>query len=163
MVKQVDPLTSIRWLGDQTVLATTKSHLFYLTCGKNPITGAIMSFSNSNDKRYSLLAALSDRVVLSIQKSSERTRFEVKSMLMLEPLLLGYLNSVSSYRLDLALISNCMKYLDTNAISGQLAKKLTSLRLFAHLNLLHRNQPGHAVTVSTDTELDSLFPYYDLS
>ena len=144
MIKQVDSLTSIRWLGDQTVLATTKSHLFFMTCGKNPITGAIMSFSNSNEKHYSLIAALSDRVILSTQKSSERARFEVKSLFMLEALLLGYLNSVSSYRLDLTLISSCMKYLDTNAISGQLARKMTSLRLFAHLNLLHRNQPSHA-------------------
>lgn len=44
--------------------------------------------------------------------------------MMLECLLLGYLNSVSSYKLDLNLVTNCLKYLDTNAISGMLLRKL---------------------------------------
>lgn len=87
-----------------------------------------------------LAGVLSDRMITA-RKESNRVKFETKPLCMLESLILGYLNGVSSYKLDLKLIANCLRYLDTNAISAQLLKKLKSLRLTQHANFLQRSQP----------------------
>ena len=64
MIKLNETLTSIRWLGDQTVLAATNTHLLYMTSGKSPMSNVVMSFSQGH---CSLFTALADRVILAIQ------------------------------------------------------------------------------------------------
>jgi len=64
--------------------------------------------------------ALSDRVLFATEDKSQATnvRFNVKAISMLEPLLLGYLSSLSQSKLyqdlDRILVQRCLTYLDSN-------------------------------------------------
>jgi hypothetical protein len=106
---KMQEITGVRWLGDHTILLTTEKNLRYITCGRLATSGVIVSFDGS--AKTTLINALSDRLILA------NPHIKGSAVSLLEPLLLGYLHSVSSYKLDVELVSNCLRYLDTNMIS----------------------------------------------
>ena len=92
---------------DQTILFSTDTHLHYLTqekgsnseSGSISPSGIVMSFRPF--EIGSLVGALSDRILIAYSDPSQKTnvRFSIKAVSMLEPLLLGYLSTVSQSKL----------------------------------------------------------------
>jgi hypothetical protein len=95
---------------------------------------AILSFNNQV-----IVGALSDRVLLC-----EGSRFIVRAVPLLEPLLLGYLASFSSAKakqeIDISLVQRACKYIETNQISQNLTRKLRQLDLLNTQIFLFSNQ-----------------------
>ena len=65
-----------------------------------------------------LVKALSDRVILAQRTiNTKEMLIRTRPIFMLEPLLLGYLFSVPSAKIDVEAVQNCLKFMDTNAMS----------------------------------------------
>ena len=117
---------------DSTVLFQTDTHLHYLTQEKGgtaastrdqkvwasadsvSATGTVLSFNSKGreqTQRYSLIGALSDRILLATQDKSKPSgvRFLVRPVSLLEPLLLGYLSSISQSKIQQELDRDLVK------------------------------------------------------
>ena len=87
-----------------TVLFCTDHHLYYLTQEKgtyssnenSTVSEAVLPYGNiiSLAKQRTIVGALSDRILLA--EGGKEPRFIVRGTPMLEPLLLGYLATISS-------------------------------------------------------------------
>ena len=86
-----------------------------------------------------LVKALADRVVFASRKLGGLVKFFSRPMLMLEPILLGYLLSAPPGKLNVESVQNCLKYLDTVAISQKLLQALTSHGLMKSVKFLLKN------------------------
>ena len=67
-----------------------------------------------------VVKALADRVILASQSLSGQVEFLSRTIMMLEPILLGHLASVPVGKADVAALQSCLKYLDTVSISDKL-------------------------------------------
>ena len=120
-------------MGDHTALVTTQDHLIQVYCERNPKAGVVLSLTNCLDKSTNALVdendlpetpivvkALADRVIFASQKLGGPVKLMSRPILMLEPILLGYLSSTSIGKADVASVQNCLKYLDTVSITQKL-------------------------------------------
>jgi len=155
---------SLTVVAGATILFSTDHHLYYLTQEKGTqqvqAAGIVMSFQRTDSKnREQVVGALGDRVVLVSRetdsglneqqngsKSSKITsqiKFIARSIALLEPLLLGYLATISPTKLkaelDVDLVQRACKFLDTNQISQNLPMKLSQLGLLNSQMFLNQN------------------------
>ena len=155
---------SLLVVAGHTILFSTDHHLYYLTQEKGtsssgavrdsvPAFSIILSFNSlSNAKsiqRRQIVGALSDRVLLAYNGQSAegdgktQITFTVRAIPLLEPLLLGYLSSISQTKikqeLDVNLVQRACRYLDTNLISPALPRKLRQLGLLNSAIFLYQN------------------------
>lgn len=147
-----------------TVLFSTDHHLYYLTQEKGSQrvqpSGVVMSFQRTDPKnREQVVGALGDRVVLVSRETtsgaakqqnggkgpstSSQIRFVARNIQLLEPLLLGYLATLSQSKLkaelDVDLVQRACRFLDTNQISQNLPLKLSQLGLLNSQMFLNQN------------------------
>ena len=64
-----------------------------------------------------VVKALTDRVILASQTLSGHVEFVSRPIMMLEPILLGYLTSTALGKADVTSVQSCLKFIDTVAIS----------------------------------------------
>ena len=106
LLKQQQPVTSLQWMGDHTVLVTTSSHLLHVYGEKHPQVGVVLSFADCVEQESgsetadmliqpALVKALSDRVIFASKKLGAETQFISRPLFMLESILLGYLSTTS--------------------------------------------------------------------
>lgn len=88
-----------------------------------------------------IVKALADRVIFASQTIGSETKFRSRPILMLEPILLGYLSSTAVGKADVASVQNCLKYLDTVAISHRLLQALSHHGMAKSVKFLLKNQP----------------------
>lgn len=133
---------SLTVIAGVTILFSTDHHLYYLTQEKGnqqvQASGIVMSFQRTDPKnREQVVGALGDRVVLVSRETisgsanqqpggrpaptSSQIKFAARNIQLLEPLLLGYLATLSHSRLkselDVDLVQRACRFLDTNQIS----------------------------------------------
>jgi len=115
-------VSSIYWHG-QTLFYSTERHLCYLTQSKSDNSGVLFGF-NSHDKANPniISSILSDRVTLAFYKGPSSVTFLTKHVLLLEPLLLGYLSSTKHPHPDT--IKRLLTYLDCAHFSAALINAL---------------------------------------
>lgn len=104
-------ITSLQWMGDQTVLATTRNQLVQIYCEKHPRAGVVLSLVDCLQKSSEdgddlpetpiVVKALADRVVFASRKLGDPVKFFSRPILMLEPILLGYLSSTPVGKVDI--------------------------------------------------------------
>jgi len=114
-------VSSIYWHG-QTLFYSTERHLSYLTQAKSDNAGLLFGFSSHEKGNPNIICSvLSDRVTLAFYKGPQVT-FLTKHVLLLEPLLLGYLSSSKQPQPDT--IKRLLTYLDCAHFSPALLTAL---------------------------------------
>jgi len=99
----------------------------YLVEGKNQSEnhGIVHSFPRGKEI---IAYALSDRIVTTIFHK-QSIQFLTKHMIMLEPILMGYLAHFKKENFDFKLIGKMLTHMGTSLVSPNLQKKLTDLGL----------------------------------
>ena len=114
-------LTSLLWMGEHTVIASTRDHLLHIPYERHPKAEVVFSHAKSLSRQAAsnneaaktqsyeesdlpsipiVVKALADRVILATQDLAGKVSFQSRPMLMLEPILLGYLSSVPQGKVE---------------------------------------------------------------
>jgi len=113
------------WLG-KTLLYTTQNNINYCT-----VEGESQIIFTFNNPRSVICDALADRISIATYDDQDNIDITTRSVYMLEPLIMGELSYVKNDSdIDLDLINNLLKYLNTPQISKKLIYKLMELNLY---------------------------------